>query len=191
MGRDGHFMKAVDPICDDDDGARKHARKMVDGHDVEHWQHSCRIKKFEGHSNSCVLWASRNRRTMSEVERLREQADKCRQLARLSGDIEIERRLTALADEFEAKAAHARAQANCGNGDLPQKRGRPRSMQVQGVWVVSPIDPTAATHRSTKFDRALSLIAAFLVVAIIMVARYWSGAHKPSNCMGETHRAMP
>jgi hypothetical protein len=37
---------------------------------------------------------------------------------------------------------------------------------------MAPIDPTAATDRSTKFDRALSLIAAFLVVAIIMVARY-------------------
>jgi hypothetical protein len=35
-----------------------------------------------------------------------------------------------------------------------------------------PVDATAATHRSTKFDRALSLIAALLVVAIIMVARY-------------------
>jgi hypothetical protein len=37
---------------------------------------------------------------------------------------------------------------------------------------MSPIDATAATRRSKKFDRTLSLIAAFLVVAIIMVARY-------------------
>jgi hypothetical protein len=37
---------------------------------------------------------------------------------------------------------------------------------------MSPFDAVAATHRSKKFDRALSLIAAFLVVAIIMVARY-------------------
>jgi hypothetical protein len=35
-----------------------------------------------------------------------------------------------------------------------------------------PIDATSATRWSKKFDRALSLIAAFLVVAIIMVARY-------------------
>jgi hypothetical protein len=35
-----------------------------------------------------------------------------------------------------------------------------------------PIDATAAAHRSKKFDRALSLIAALLVVAIIVVARY-------------------
>lgn len=35
-----------------------------------------------------------------------------------------------------------------------------------------PVDATAATLRSKKFDRGLSLIAAFLIVAIIMVARY-------------------
>jgi hypothetical protein len=35
-----------------------------------------------------------------------------------------------------------------------------------------PIDATAATPRSKKFDRALSLIAALLVTAIIVVARY-------------------
>jgi len=37
---------------------------------------------------------------------------------------------------------------------------------------MSPLDATAATHRPRKFDRALSLIAAFRIVAIIMVARY-------------------
>jgi hypothetical protein len=50
---------------------------------------------------------------MSEVERLRDKVDKCRQLARVSGDVEIERRLVALANEFEAKAVRAGAQANC------------------------------------------------------------------------------
>jgi hypothetical protein len=35
-----------------------------------------------------------------------------------------------------------------------------------------PIDAGPTPHRSEKFDRALSLIAALLVVAIIMVARY-------------------
>jgi hypothetical protein len=35
-----------------------------------------------------------------------------------------------------------------------------------------PIDATAAVPRSKKFDRALALIAVFLVVAIIVVARY-------------------
>jgi len=47
IGRDGHFMKAVDLICDDDDGARKRARKMVDGHDVELWLHDRRIEKLQ------------------------------------------------------------------------------------------------------------------------------------------------
>jgi len=35
-----------------------------------------------------------------------------------------------------------------------------------------PVYDTPAPRRSRKFDRALSLVAAFLVVAIIMVARY-------------------
>jgi len=47
---DGQFMKAVDLVCDDDDGARICARKMVDGHDVELWQHDRRIEKFKGHT---------------------------------------------------------------------------------------------------------------------------------------------
>jgi hypothetical protein len=34
------------------------------------------------------------------------------------------------------------------------------------------LDATATTRRSKTLDRALSLIAAFIVVAIIMVARY-------------------
>jgi hypothetical protein len=51
IGRDGYFMKSVDLICDDDDGARKCARQMVDGHDVELWQQDRRVEKFEGHAN--------------------------------------------------------------------------------------------------------------------------------------------
>jgi hypothetical protein len=55
---------------------------------------------------------------MSEVERLRDKVEKCRQLALVSGDVEIERRLVALANEFEAKAVRAEAQANCKRGPL-------------------------------------------------------------------------
>lgn len=44
---------------------------------------------------------------MSEVVGLREQVAKCRRLGRKSGDAEIERRLTALADEYEAEAVKA------------------------------------------------------------------------------------
>lgn len=49
IGRDGQFMKAVDLICDDDAAARKCAGQIVDGHDVELWQHDRRVAKFEGH----------------------------------------------------------------------------------------------------------------------------------------------
>jgi hypothetical protein len=48
IGRDSHVIKAVDLICDDDDAAKKRAERMVDGHDVELWQHARRIAKFEG-----------------------------------------------------------------------------------------------------------------------------------------------
>ena len=55
---------------------------------------------------------------MSEVERLRDKVEKCHQLALVSGDVEIERRLVALANEFEAKAVRAEAQATHGRGHL-------------------------------------------------------------------------
>ncbi len=48
---------------------------------------------------------------MTEIERLRGQAEKCRRLAAIAGDIEIERRLIALADEYQAKAVQADAHA--------------------------------------------------------------------------------
>jgi hypothetical protein len=58
IGRDGRFMKAVDLICDDDDGAKKCARAMVDGHDVELWQHNRRIEKFESRQEHLVFGTS-------------------------------------------------------------------------------------------------------------------------------------
>jgi hypothetical protein len=48
VGRDSYFIKAADIICDDDDAAKKCAERMVDGHDVELWEHARRIAKFEG-----------------------------------------------------------------------------------------------------------------------------------------------
>jgi hypothetical protein len=47
VGQDSYFIKAVDLDCEDDAAARKRAQKMVDGHDVELWQHARRIAKFE------------------------------------------------------------------------------------------------------------------------------------------------
>jgi hypothetical protein len=54
---------------------------------------------------------------MSEVERLRDKVEKCHQLALVSGDVEIERRLVALAN-VEAKAVRAEAQATHRRGHL-------------------------------------------------------------------------
>jgi hypothetical protein len=50
VGQDSYFIKAVDLVCEDDDAAIKRAQKMVDGHDVELWQHARRIAKFEHRS---------------------------------------------------------------------------------------------------------------------------------------------
>jgi hypothetical protein len=38
VGRDGHFLKAIDLEAADDAGAIDHAKQFVDGHDVELWQ---------------------------------------------------------------------------------------------------------------------------------------------------------
>jgi hypothetical protein len=63
---------------------------------------------------------------MSEVERLRNKTEKCRQLALMAGNAEIERRrLVALADEFEAKTVRAGAQANCKRDRLAQVAENP------------------------------------------------------------------
>jgi hypothetical protein len=42
------------------------------------------------------------------------------------------------------------------------------------AFTVASFDAGIAKPRSKSFDRALSLMAAFTVVAIVMVARYWS-----------------
>jgi hypothetical protein len=47
VGQDSYFIKAIDLDCEDDAAVRKRAQKMVDGHDVELWQHARRIAKFE------------------------------------------------------------------------------------------------------------------------------------------------
>jgi hypothetical protein len=46
IGRDSHLIKAVDFNCDDDEAAKKRAERMIDGHDVELWEHARRIAKF-------------------------------------------------------------------------------------------------------------------------------------------------
>lgn len=46
IGCDGHSIKAVDLNCTDDAAARKRAEQMVDGHNVELWEHARRIARF-------------------------------------------------------------------------------------------------------------------------------------------------
>ena len=38
VGDDGHFMRAVDIFCEDDEAAKERAKQLVNGHDVELWQ---------------------------------------------------------------------------------------------------------------------------------------------------------
>jgi hypothetical protein len=60
------------------------------------------------------------------------------------------------------------------------------SSWTQGSQVMPPLEATTTGHRS-KIDRALSLIAAIIVVAIIMVVLYWSAVTQP--CIGRSSRA--
>ena len=46
IGKDGHFEKAVELDCADDQAAQEYAKQLVDGHDVELWQQDRRIAKF-------------------------------------------------------------------------------------------------------------------------------------------------
>ena len=47
VGDDGHFLRAVDIFCEDDDTAKERARQLVDGHDVELWQLDRKIETFK------------------------------------------------------------------------------------------------------------------------------------------------
>jgi hypothetical protein len=46
IGEDGHFIRALDLFCPDDDTAKECAKQLVDGHDVELWQLSRKIETF-------------------------------------------------------------------------------------------------------------------------------------------------
>jgi hypothetical protein len=47
VGNDGHFIRAVDISCEDDDTAKERAKQLVDGHDVELWQLNRKIETFK------------------------------------------------------------------------------------------------------------------------------------------------
>jgi hypothetical protein len=46
----GHYIKAVDLDCVDDDAAKKRAEQMAHGTNVEMWEHARRIARFDSKS---------------------------------------------------------------------------------------------------------------------------------------------
>jgi hypothetical protein len=47
IGIDGHFLRAVELVCPDDEIAKEYAGRLVDGHDVELWQGDRKIETFK------------------------------------------------------------------------------------------------------------------------------------------------
>jgi hypothetical protein len=47
IGVDGHFLRAIELVCPDDETAKEYAKPLADGHDVELWQGDRLIAKFE------------------------------------------------------------------------------------------------------------------------------------------------
>jgi hypothetical protein len=46
LDKEGHFLRAVELVCSNDDIAKEQAKQLVDGYDVELWQQERRIAKF-------------------------------------------------------------------------------------------------------------------------------------------------
>ena len=47
IGDDGHIQNRVEFVCSDDEEAKRCAKRLVDGHDVELWQEARRVATFE------------------------------------------------------------------------------------------------------------------------------------------------
>ena len=47
IGSDGHFMRAIQLDCPDDDAAIESAKQFIDGADIELWQRDRKIAKFD------------------------------------------------------------------------------------------------------------------------------------------------
>jgi hypothetical protein len=47
IGTDGHFEKAIELDCSNDNTAIESTKQLVDGHDVELWQQDRKITKFD------------------------------------------------------------------------------------------------------------------------------------------------
>ena len=46
LGQDGHFKEAINLDCADDTTAVESAKQLVNGHDVELWQHDRLVTKL-------------------------------------------------------------------------------------------------------------------------------------------------
>jgi hypothetical protein len=46
MSHDGHILRPVELVCENDEAAKERVRKLVDGHDVELWQLDRKISTF-------------------------------------------------------------------------------------------------------------------------------------------------
>jgi hypothetical protein len=47
IGRDGHFKRAIELDCSNDDAAVESAKQLINGHDVELWQKDRKVAKFD------------------------------------------------------------------------------------------------------------------------------------------------
>jgi len=47
IGWDGHIVHRVDLECDDDEAAKEHAKRLVDGHDIELWDGARKVAEFK------------------------------------------------------------------------------------------------------------------------------------------------
>ena len=47
MDKDGLISRAIGLVCPDDETAMEYAKQFVEGHNVELWQHDCRIATFK------------------------------------------------------------------------------------------------------------------------------------------------
>jgi hypothetical protein len=47
IGIDGHFLRAIELVCPDDESAKEYARQLIDGHDLELWQGDRKVEAFK------------------------------------------------------------------------------------------------------------------------------------------------
>jgi hypothetical protein len=56
IGSDGHFMRAIQLDCQDDNAAIESAKQFIDGHDIELWQRDRRIARFDTRPKETSGW---------------------------------------------------------------------------------------------------------------------------------------